>query len=145
MKGKNIIPGLQIISLHRFLQRFSMRQTTKVIITILQMPTITPSFLQLKYDQVAFQQTWCPTVLFGSKAPSAISLYRLQYQAVNFVCKLQQHFSVDNTDIQKVQWNSSLAYYKLYNQAMLGSLQDFTTLQSHSGLMAFLLQYGLQN
>jgi len=25
------------------------------------------------------------------------------YQAVNFVCKLQQHFSVDNTDIQKVQ------------------------------------------
>jgi len=29
MKGKNIIPGLQIISLHRFLQRFSMRQTTQ--------------------------------------------------------------------------------------------------------------------
>jgi len=29
MKGKNIMPGLQIISLHRFLQRFSMRQTTQ--------------------------------------------------------------------------------------------------------------------
>jgi len=67
------------------------------------------------------------------------------YQAVNFVCKLQQHFSVDNTGIQKVQWNSSLAYYKLYNQAMLRSLQDFTTLHSHTGLMSFLLQYGLQN
>ena len=29
MKGKNIMAGLQIISLHRFLQRFSMRQTTQ--------------------------------------------------------------------------------------------------------------------
>jgi len=29
MKGKNIRPGLQIISLHRLLQRFSMRQTTQ--------------------------------------------------------------------------------------------------------------------
>jgi len=29
MKGKNIMPGLQIISLHTFLQRFSMRQTTQ--------------------------------------------------------------------------------------------------------------------
>jgi len=29
MKGTNIMPGLQIISLHRFLQRFSMRQTTQ--------------------------------------------------------------------------------------------------------------------
>jgi len=25
------------------------------------------------------------------------------YQAVNFVCKFQQHFTVDNTDIQRVQ------------------------------------------
>jgi len=29
MKGKNILPGLQIISLHRFLQRFSMHQTAQ--------------------------------------------------------------------------------------------------------------------
>jgi len=29
MQGKNIMPGLQIISLHRFLQRFSMRQSTQ--------------------------------------------------------------------------------------------------------------------
>jgi len=29
MKGENIMPGLQIISLQRFLQRFSMRQTTQ--------------------------------------------------------------------------------------------------------------------
>jgi len=28
---------------------------------------------------------------------------------VNFVCKLRQHFSVDNIDIQILQWNSSLA------------------------------------
>ena len=56
------------------------------------------------------------------------------YQAVNFVCKLQPDFSVDNTDIQKLQRNSSLAYYKLYNQAMLRSLQDFTTLHSHTAV-----------
>jgi len=29
MQGKNIMPGLQIISLHRFLQRFGMRQITQ--------------------------------------------------------------------------------------------------------------------
>jgi len=40
-------------------------------------------------------------------------LVYIVYQAINFVCKLQQHFTVGNTDIQKVQWNSSLAYYKL--------------------------------
>jgi len=56
------------------------------------------------------------------------------YQAVNFVCKLQPDFSVDNTDIQKLQRNSSLAYYKLYNQAMLRSLQDFTTLHNHTAV-----------
>jgi len=29
MKGKSIMPGLQIIFLHRFLQRFSQRQATQ--------------------------------------------------------------------------------------------------------------------
>jgi len=37
MKGKNIRSGLQIISLHRLLQRFSRQQ--KGIITILLIPT----------------------------------------------------------------------------------------------------------
>jgi len=41
---------------------------------------------------------------------------------------------MDNTDIQKVQWNSSLSYYKVYNQAMLRSLQNFTTLHSHTAV-----------
>ena len=59
------------------------------------------------------------------KPPSAISLYR-PIIAVNFACKLQQHFPVDNTDIEILQWNSNLAHYKQYNQAMLRSLQNFT-------------------
>jgi len=37
-----------------------------------------------------------PTVLFGGKPPSVISLCRLL--TVNFVCKLQQHFPVDNNN-----------------------------------------------
>jgi len=69
----------------------------------------------------------------------------IDYKAVTFLCKLQQHFPVDNTDIQKLQWNSSLVYYKQYNQAMLRSLQNFIVLHSQSGWMSLLLQYGWQN
>ena len=45
---KQIRRGLQIISMHRLVQRFSMHQT-KEIIKILQIPSTKPNFLQLKY------------------------------------------------------------------------------------------------
>ena len=46
----------------------------------------------------------------------------------------KQHFPVLNIDIQIPQWNSSLAYYKQYNQAMFRSLQNFTALHSHKAV-----------
>jgi len=38
---------------------------------------MTPNFLQLKYDQITFQQAWCPKGLCAGKAPSTISLCKV--------------------------------------------------------------------
>jgi len=84
--------------LHRFLQRFSMRQTTQR-----DYHNPTDTYYNIQFSAVKIRLGCIPanvvsytTVLFVSKASSAISI--IGYQAVNFVCKLQQHFFVDNTE-----------------------------------------------
>jgi len=72
-RQKQIRPGLQIISLDRLLQRFSMGQTKQRGYHHHADTYYNTQFLQLKHDQIAFQQAWCLTVLFGGKPPSAIS------------------------------------------------------------------------
>jgi len=134
MKGKNILPGLQIISLHRFLQRFSMRHTTQRDYHNHTDTYYNTQFSAAEIHTIRLHSSKRGVLQYFLEAKHHQQLAYIGYQAVNFVCKLQQHFSVGNTDIQKVQWSSSLAYYKQYNQAMLRSLQDFATLHSHTAV-----------
>jgi len=48
MKGKNVRPGFQLIFLTGYCNVSACVRQHKGIITILQVPTITPNFLQLK-------------------------------------------------------------------------------------------------
>jgi len=68
MKGK-IRLGQHYISCTDYCNVSACVRQSKWIVTILQIPTTTPTFC-----------TWntrCPTVLFGGKPPSAVSLYTL--------------------------------------------------------------------
>ena len=97
------MPGLQIISLHRFLQRFSMRQTTHR-----DYHNPTDTYHNTQFSAVEIRLGCIPANVvshstFWKQSQHHQQLAHIGYQAVNFLCKLQQHFSVDNTDIQKVQ------------------------------------------
>ena len=73
----------------------------KGIITNLQMPITTTNFLQLKNDCITFQQMWWSTPYSTCWGQTIISNQPIQ--ATSFVCRLQQHFSGDNVDIQILQ------------------------------------------
>jgi len=70
MKGKNIMPGLQIISLHRFLQRFSMRQTTERDYHNPRDTYYNTHFSAAEIRLGCIPANVVSTVLFGSKAIS---------------------------------------------------------------------------
>ena len=77
MKGKNIMPGLQSISLHRFLQRFSMRQTTQR-----DYHNPTDTYYDTQFSAVETRLGCIPANVvsystFSNQTPSAIRVYRL--------------------------------------------------------------------